>query len=65
MNLSARRAIICFSYCSFGKDEGTHATFGQCERLGIPFDELFSSYRRKSFSVKLPLRTQFTSGANK
>ena len=47
----------------------TYATFGQCERLAnvlsIPFDELFSSYRRKSFAVKLPLRTKFLSGANK
>ena len=29
-----------------------------------PFDELFSSYRRKSFTLKLPLRTRFLSGAN-
>ena len=40
----------------------THATFGQCERLAN-FDELFSSYRRKSFTMDLPLRTKFLSGA--
>ena len=28
-----------------------------------PLDELVSSYRRKSFTVKLPLRTKFLSGA--
>ena len=41
-----------------------HATFWQYERAGErPFGELVSSYRRKSVTVKLPLRTKFLSGA--
>ena len=55
---SSQRAIICF-----GNDEG-YATVWQCERAGErPFDELVSSYRRKSVTAKLPLRTKFLSGA--
>ena len=50
------------------KGAATHATSGSVsdwpngER---PFYELFSSYRRKSFIVKLELRTQFLFGCNK
>ena len=43
----------------------THVTFWAMSAAGErPFDELVSSYRRTSFTVKLPLRTQFLSGAN-
>ena len=63
MNSSARRAII-INFVS-AKMKVT-ATFGQYEQLHgeRPFDELVSSHRRKSFTVKLQLRTQFLSGAN-
>ena len=47
------------------KVAATHATFGQCERLAnvLLFYGRTISYRRKSFTVKLPLRKKFVSGA--
>ena len=54
---SSQRAIICFGKYE-RKDEGSDvwAMRAAGER---PFDEIVSSYRRKPFTVKLPLRTQF------
>ena len=58
---SSQRAIICF-----GKDErkvegsDVWAMWTAGER---PFDEIVSSYRRKSCTMKLPLRKKFLSGA--
>ena len=51
---SSQRAIICFDA------RNVSAMWAAGER---PFDELVSSYGRKSVTVKLPLRTKFLSDA--